>query len=41
MGDHPDIRFKIKKIEKASDKAFILIQVNRLNGYKYSTDLPP
>ncbi|KAI5117308.1 hypothetical protein M0805_005536 [Coniferiporia weirii] len=26
MRDHPKIRYKIKKVEKASDKAFILIQ---------------
>ncbi|KAL5529500.1 hypothetical protein ACEPAG_5485 [Sanghuangporus baumii] len=26
MRDHPDIRYKIKKVEKASDKAFIIIQ---------------
>ncbi|KAH8117083.1 P-loop containing nucleoside triphosphate hydrolase protein [Phellopilus nigrolimitatus] len=26
MRDHPDIRYKIKKVEKASDKALILIQ---------------
>ncbi|KAL5532870.1 HFM1 [Sanghuangporus sanghuang] len=26
MRDHPDIRYKIKKVEKASDKAFMLIQ---------------
>ena len=27
MRENPDIRFKLKKIEKSSDKVFILIQV--------------
>ena len=33
MKDHPDIRHKIKKVEKASDKAFILIQVRQAMSY--------
>ncbi|KAL5476424.1 HFM1_2 [Sanghuangporus weigelae] len=41
MRDHPDIRYKIKKVEKASDKAFIIIQAVlggiSLNAPEYKT----
>lgn len=36
MCDNPDIRFKIKRVEKAADKAFLLIQAI-LGGVSLST----
>lgn len=33
MQEHPDIRYKLKRIEKASDKVYTLIQVCVLFAY--------
>lgn len=39
MRDHPDIRYKIKKVEKASDKSFILIQVRFPSKFKAQSNI--
>ena len=38
MRDHNDIRFKPKKVDKASDKVFMLIQVRALYAIDSAAD---
>jgi len=38
LEEHIDIRFKIKRVEKAADKVFLLIQVTYRIKYKHPTN---
>jgi ATP-dependent DNA helicase HFM1/MER3 len=38
LQEHIDIRFKIKRVEKAADKVFLLLQVTYYIKYKHPTN---